>query len=945
MREPGGARPRRGLEVEDRDAHAALGEPGGERRPELAHAAGDDRDAALDVEERVRHGAIVLAVVAGHDAGAPRSTLGGSYGRWAPPRVGPRVSRARRSARRDDARDRLAAPLRLAAYVVAWATLVLAAAMLSPGGGLSRRSLSLALAVVALGAVGVCLARGRRPLPARGPWRATLRDPVLATLAVTVTAAAVYLAAVAFLTTPNDWDGLTYHETRALLWDQQGGIGYVPAGNDPRLNGNPPVSEIGLYLTMMLPRSERFAALTQFLALWACAVAVVLVGRRLGLSPRAAAYGGLVFATLPVVALHGAAILNDLVVASFLLACGRVPPRSRHREPCARRGRARARARDEAQRRPRAPARGPRGDRRRAETAPRCAAAIALAGGVLVGMPWYLVNLAETGSLHGDLATSTGQKASLSFGGVVGTLRALAFDVVDTSGFWQTELYVGVLVGAAVIGAGALAWRRSTTRGRTLVLAGLVVALVPLTLRAGGPPTRWLWEHSWLELGREDIALAHGDAWIVLGVPDTSQSWYGAAGAVVVLGGIAAAVVGVRRAELPPHALLLALAPLILIATFAVTIVYDPWRGRLLMFAVGLACAAWGWTIRVRWLSAGMAALCATTLALSLVHSHTKPAGFGLFEPPINRSIWHRDRIDELTVIRDYEGTPAILREVEASVPSDAELAVAMPVDSFLAPLAGPHLSRTLRLVPDGGRVPSSAAWLVTRDPSGARGCTDAWTKVDRDDDGRLAPASAYRARRLRRSRRPALAGPAHWADRAVDPRVVSRGNGPVPHGRRDAHGIGGDARGMPSAPVGGGLPPRRVRRRLGRDRRALRSPLAPPRAHPDLAARRARSRRARVVRRVEAAGHAPRRRPGLGVGRGRQARDRRRDARLARRNAPQPAWASQTASQSSRTQPRPPGRSSIHRASGTTSGQASAGTTGRPTAPRHDASLTSLPR
>ncbi len=626
-------------------------------------------------------------------------------------------------------------PLRfaVAAYVVAWATLVLAAAMLSPGGGLSRRSLSLALAALALGAVGVCLARGRPRLPAGRTWRATLRDPVLATLAVAVTAAAVYVAAVAFLPTPNDWDGLTYHETRALLWDQQGGIGYVPAGNDPRLNGNPPVSEIGLYLTMMLPRSERFAALTPFLALWACAVAVVLVGRRLGLAPRAAAYGGLVFATLPVVALHGAAILNDLVVASFLLAAV-----------------AFLLDRGTASLVLGAVALGlALGTKLNAVLAlplvilvviagvprpRRVAAALALAGGVLVGMPWYLVNLAETGSLHGDLATSTGQKASLSFGGVVGTLRALTFDMVDTSGFWQTELYVGVLVGAAVIGAGALAWRRSTTHGRTLVLAGLVVALVPLTLRAGGPPARWLWEHSWLELGREDIALAHGDAWIVLGVPDTSQSWYGAAGAVVVLGGIAAAVVGVRRAELRPYALLLALAPLILIATFAVTIVYDPWRGRLLMFAVGLACAAWGWTIRVRWLSAGMAALCATTLALSLVHSHTKPAGFGLFEPPINRSIWHRDRIDELTVIRDYEGTPAILREVEASVPSDAELAVAMPVDSFLAPLAGPHLSRTLRLVPDGGRVPSSAAWLVTRDPSGARGCTDAWTKVDRDD-------------------------------------------------------------------------------------------------------------------------------------------------------------------------------------------------------------------
>ncbi len=91
-------------------------------------------------------------------------------------------------------------------------------------------------------------------------------------------------------------------------------------------------------------------------------------------------------------------------------------------------------------------------------------------------------------------------------------------------------------------------------------------------------------------------------------------------------------------------------------------------------------------------------------------------------------------------MIRDYEGTPALLREVEARVPSDAELAVATPVDTFLAPLAGPHLSRTLRLVPDGGRVPSSTTWLVTRDPTGAQGCADAWTTVYRDDERRLAP-------------------------------------------------------------------------------------------------------------------------------------------------------------------------------------------------------------
>ena len=54
--------------------------------------------------------------------------------------------------------------------------------------------------------------------------------------------------------------------------------------------------------------------------------------------------------------------------------------------------------------------------------------------------------------------------------------------------------------------------------------------------------------------------------------------------------------------------------------------------------------------------------------------------------------------------------------------------------------------------------------------------------------------------------------------------------------------------------------------------------------------------------------------------------------------------FASQTASQNSRTQPSPPARVSTQRASGTTSGHASAGTTGSPTAPRHAASLTSFP-
>ena len=47
-------------DVEARDAHPALGEAGEVDLPELAHPAGDDGDAALEIEERVGHAAATV---------------------------------------------------------------------------------------------------------------------------------------------------------------------------------------------------------------------------------------------------------------------------------------------------------------------------------------------------------------------------------------------------------------------------------------------------------------------------------------------------------------------------------------------------------------------------------------------------------------------------------------------------------------------------------------------------------------------------------------------------------------------------------------------------------------------------------------------------------------------------------------------------------------------
>lgn len=631
----------------------------------------------------------------------------------------------------------------LAANVVFWSVLVVGAAALSVPAWLSPWSL-LAWAVLIL-AIAVCVwVTTGRPRP---PLRSTsllagsaARDPVVRVLAAVVLVSMVYVLALALLTTPNDWDGLTYHLTRALLWDQQHGIGYVPAGNEPRLNGNPPVAEIGLYFVTLTARSERFAALPQYVALWACVLAVMVIARRIGLSRAQAVYGGLVFATLPLVVLQGSAILTDLVVASFLLTAVAFLL-----------GRTRADLLLGAL--AVSLAIGTKFSAILAlpvvvlvvfSAAPRLSwprTGAALVAGAVAGSPWYILNLVETGSLDGDLSESTGQGAEHSVAAMMGTFRALVFDVLDLSGFWGADVYLAWAVGAGLIVGAVVARRRGQSHEthRALLYAGALTAVAPFLVLALEWSARSGWQRLWFNLGREDIALAHGTAWKVLRVPDTSQSWFGVAGAIVIIGGVGFAIAGARRGLVPLVSLVLALSPLLLIAIFSLTIVYDPFRGRLLIAGVGLACAAWGATLRVRWLSNGIAALCITTMALSLVNSYTKPSGLRLVAHPIDSSVWHDDRIETLTVIRGYEGTPELLRAVELKVPPRAEVAVAAPVDSFLAPLAGPGLSRTLRLVADGDTTPPTADWLVANDNVSTTGCPRSWiTDFEGEDDWRL---------------------------------------------------------------------------------------------------------------------------------------------------------------------------------------------------------------
>jgi hypothetical protein len=221
---------------------------------------------------------------------------------------------------------RLRSPIEflLAVYVLAWIWLVFVVLALSPARLLTRWSLLLAVGGGLLAGLAMWLASGRpRPPLSRAASRAArdaLRHPAVLVLAATVLAGLVYSIALALATPLNDWDVLSYHAARAAFWKQQHGVGYIDNVVDDRLNANPPNAEIGQLATMLLSGNDRYIGLVQLLAYGALALGVAGLARRIGLHTREAVFAALAFSTLPVVILQASGGLNDLVVASFLLA-------------------------------------------------------------------------------------------------------------------------------------------------------------------------------------------------------------------------------------------------------------------------------------------------------------------------------------------------------------------------------------------------------------------------------------------------------------------------------------------------------------------------------------------------------------------------------------------------------------------------------------------------
>ena len=596
----------------------------------------------------------------------------------------------------------------LAAYAIAWAELTILTVALSLPRDLTRTTCLAGLVVGAGVAFGLWVVAGRPPVVSLRLivrlGRDALRDPLLAVLAVGVLLALIYIVVIGIATPQNDADSLAYHLPRAAFWKQQHAVAYINGTIDSRENANPPVAEIGILLTMLAARSDKFAWLPQFVSLLACALAVFGIGRRLRLEPREAMFGALLFLSLPVSLLQAATALSDVVVAAFLLITVyfllgtakrelalaglalmlalatkvsalfalpllallvlRYQPKSRWR-----------------------------------------AISIAAPLAALVGGGWYILNRVETGSFAGGLffyGRDGAHRIPPHFYERLFALRrgmapgALGLDIAELPGAVGRDKLSFVLAALLVAaGLGIVAWRRHARAGSGdgWLVAGLagLLALTPLVVPTVAHLERRVWEKVWWLAGRRDIAYLDTGRSVTEASPNFS--WFGPLGFLLGVVGAWFVARELRRRGSGSLGIVFVVAPFVWLLIVGWWIGYVPFDGRYFIVPFGLAAACWGALARYRAVVASAVAIALTTMLLVLVHFEDKRTGIRLLAPVRGSVIWHQSRG---TAESGPGDEASVIDFVNRHVPADAVIAFQDDPTFLRYPFFGPDVQRTL---------------------------------------------------------------------------------------------------------------------------------------------------------------------------------------------------------------------------------------------------------
>ena len=627
------------------------------------------------------------------------------------------------------------AELLLTMYLVAFAEIVALSIFLSPFNGVTRVDLiggTVAL-LIAAGALWLLAGSPAVRLLAHRPLSYAPRQGPLVFLGVGVAVGLGYVVALIVGTPPNGWDPLNYHLARAAFWLQSGRVGYIEPTYDERLNLNPPNAEIGSAFSLGVTHDETTVGFVQFSAAGACAIAVFLLARRVGLSRAESAFGSLLFLTLPVVVLQSSGAKNDLVLASFLLAAA-VFVLGQRRVDIVLAALATALA---------------VGTKSTAfygvilllalAAQPRARRAGRIAGiaiGAAVGSYWYVVNLIETGHLLGD--QSAQQAVTAPFRPPENLLTAVGtgVDALDLSGAQGADIFLYGIAALAVAGGVLLVRRPGKPPARAAVVPAVVaaspLALLALSRHVGRPALLHLYD----ALGQPKGYLPSGDTPVASPtIASQTASWFGPTGLLLVVAVAIAAVVLVRRRRLPRDVLIFALAPAIWFVLVAVTLTYNPWLGRFFIFPVALSAALWGRALIRPAAAWSVAVLGVTTLCLSLVHYDEKPSGLRLLDRSHTLSVWSMARW-QVQSTHDPAVGP-IFAFLDQQVPAKASIALAISENDFGYPAFGPHLQRRVVIVPFGSTARDvQTQWLYASSERASEIDGSCWETVFRSAEG-----------------------------------------------------------------------------------------------------------------------------------------------------------------------------------------------------------------
>jgi hypothetical protein len=638
----------------------------------------------------------------------------------------------------------------LAVYLVAWGELVLVVVGLSLGRWLTRWTLLAALGVAALVGLAVWLACGRpRPPSARTAARHALdaaADPLVAIPLALSAAALVYTLVVGLTTAPNDGDPLVYELTRAAFWRQHHGITNLHAAYDERIDYSPPVAETGNLAVLVLTASERYVALTQWLAVFALALGTYGVGRRIGLDRRPALWGAALVPTFPVVLTQTWSAFTDIVFASFAvsgvyfgiggLGFELVPfglsialgLGTKFLGPI---------------------------------FAPLLALIVGLAQPVrkwpqLVGVAlagtgvagvWFLRTQLAAGDPAGNGGVGLQPHAPAP---ILTTLHRLTVDVFDISGGFGANrwLYLFAAFSIVFVAIARIPWHRRIDW--TLFLAAGLVALTPALVTVVGEAWAATGVDVWTAAGRADLVDQLRN-WRPPAISDAAYSWFGPIGVILLLGGIPVALIEARRRELSRTALALGAAPLIALTLVSITIAYQRFEGRYVIAAFALCTASVGaFALRHRWVGAALVAIAATGVVLALVNALGRPTGVRLLAQDPGRSIWSMPHWEQQGLLHSTlleRDETLTMRFVENHVPATASIGIALVGNNFSFPYFGHDLSRRVTIVDKGEVLPHDVDWVVVAPERIVAGCAGAWTRIHRGTYGwsvwrRVAPDS-----------------------------------------------------------------------------------------------------------------------------------------------------------------------------------------------------------